>query len=80
MQAILKESDTLLLKNNIKKIQSKEGDNFDPSIHEAIEVKESSSIPKDKIINVIQNGYTINDKLFKPSIVVVSSGGGSSQE
>ena len=67
-------------KNNIKKIQSKEGDSFDPSIHEAIEVKESSSIPKDKIINVIQNGYTINDKLFKPSIVVVSSGGGSSQE
>ena len=80
MQAILKESDALLLKNNIKKIQSKEGDNFDPSIHEAIEVKESSSIPKDKIINVIQNGYTINDKLFKPSIVVVSSGGGSSQK
>ena len=80
MQAILKDSDTLLSKNDIKKIQSKEGDNFDPSIHEAIEVRESSSIPKDKIINVIQNGYTINDKLLKPSLVVVSSGEGSSEK
>jgi molecular chaperone GrpE len=80
MQAILKDSDTLLSKNDIKKIQSKEGDNFDPSIHEAIEVRESSGIPKDKIINVIQNGYTINDKLLKPSLVVVSSGGGSSEK
>tara|TARA_B100000315_G_C14422611_1_gene516295 strand:+ start:54 stop:758 length:705 start_codon:yes stop_codon:yes gene_type:complete len=80
MQAILKDSDTLLSKNDIKKIQSKEGDNFNPSIHEAIEVRESSSIPKDKIINVIQNGYTINDKLLKPSLVVVSSGGGSSEK
>ena len=80
MQAILKDSDTLLSKNDIKKIQSKEGDNFNPSIHEAIEVRESSGIPKDKIINVIQNGYTINDKLLKPSLVVVSSGGGSSEK
>ena len=35
-------------KNNIKKIETKEEDGFDPSIHEAIEVKESNSIKKEK--------------------------------
>lgn len=78
IEAVFKECDTFLSKNNINQIETKEGDDFNPSIHEAIQVKESDNIKKDKIINIIQNGYRINDKLLRPALVTVSSGGSSS--
>lgn len=74
MKAVFKECDTFLFKNNIKKIDSKIGDIFDPSIHEAIEVKESDEFAKDQIVSIIQSGYLNNDKLLRPVMVSVSSG------
>ena len=74
MKAVFKECDTFLVKNNIKKIDSKIGDIFDPSIHEAIEVKESDEFAKDQIVSIIQSGYLNNDKLLRPVMVSVSSG------
>ena len=74
MKAVFKECDTFLVKNNIKKIDSKIGDIFDPSIHEAIEVKESDEFPKDQIVSIIQSGYLNNEKLLRPVMVSVSSG------
>jgi molecular chaperone GrpE len=74
MKAVFKECDTFLVKNNIKKIDSKIGDIFDPSIHEAIEVKESEEFAKDQIVSIIQSGYLNNDKLLRPVMVSVSSG------
>jgi len=74
MKAVFKECDTFLVKNNIKKIDSKIGDIFDPTIHEAIEVKESDEFAKDQIVSIIQSGYLNNDKLLRPVMVSVSSG------
>jgi molecular chaperone GrpE len=74
MKAVFKECDTFLVKNNIKKIDSKIGDIFNPSIHEAIEVKESDEFPKDQIVSIIQSGYLNNEKLLRPVMVSVSSG------
>ena len=74
MKAVFKECDTFLVKNNIKKIDSKIGDIFDPSIHEAIEVKESDEFSKDQIVSIIQSGYLNNEKLLRPVMVSVSSG------
>ena len=74
MKVVFKECDTFLVKNNIKKIDSKIGDIFDPSIHEAIEVKESDEFPKDQIVSIIQSGYLNNEKLLRPVMVSVSSG------
>ena len=74
MSAVFKECDTFLAKNNVKKIETNTNDDFNPSLHEAIEVKPSKDVGKDKIISVIQNGYLNNDKLLRPSLVSVSSG------
>ena len=74
MKAVFKECDTFLLKSNIKRIDLKIGDSFDPQLHEAIEVKASEDIGKDMIINIIQSGYLSNDKLLRPAMVTVSSG------
>ena len=49
------------------------GENLDPSYHQAI-----SSAPSDKpantVIEVMQKGYIISDRLLRPALVVVSSG------
>ena len=80
MSAVYKEFDSFLEKNNITKIVCSNGDDFDPTFHEAIEVSPSEDIPKDKIINIIQEGYLINEKLFRPVLVIVSSGKGTDNE
>ena len=74
MRAVFKECDNFLTKNNIKRIKSNVGDSFDPSIHEAIEVKPSEDFPKDTILNIVQSGYFSGDKLLRPVMVSVSSG------
>lgn len=74
MKAVFKECDNFLFKNNIKRIEVSLGDEFNPSIHEAIEVKKSEKFPKDKVIGIVQSGYNSNDKLLRPAMVVVSSG------
>ena len=42
MEAVFKECDNFLTKNSINRIEVKLGDDFNPSIHEAIEVKNSN--------------------------------------
>ena len=74
MKAVFKECDNFLTKNSINRIEVKLGDDFNPSIHEAIEVKNSNDFSKDKIVNIVQSGYMSNDKLLRPAMVVVSSG------
>jgi len=74
MEAVFKECDNFLTKNSINRIEVKLGDDFNPSIHEAIEVKNSNDFSKDKIVNIVQSGYMSNDKLLRPAMVVVSSG------
>ena len=68
------------IKNSIEKIKCSVDDEFDPTFHEALEVSKSDQIDKDKIINIIQDGYLIKDKLFRPTLVTVSSGKGDSDE
>ena len=80
MSAVFKECDGFLKKNSIEKIKCSVDDEFDPTFHEALEVSKSDQIDKDKIINIIQDGYLIKDKLFRPTLVTVSSGKGDSDE
>ncbi|MDD2230074.1 MAG: nucleotide exchange factor GrpE [Candidatus Cloacimonetes bacterium] len=59
-------------KEGVKKIEAL-GEEFDPAYHDAL-----AHIPSDyeenTIAAIIQNGYTMNDKLLRPARVAVSSG------
>jgi len=63
---------TVLERENIRKIEAL-GKDFDPQWHEAL-----AHIPSDYDENivaaVIQNGYTVHDKVLRPARVAVSSG------
>ena len=58
-------------KFNVKPIESK-GKSFDPTYHEAVMQEETEEYPKNTVINEMQKGYLIHDRLLRPAMVVVS--------
>jgi molecular chaperone GrpE len=56
-------------------VVSPEGAEFDPSVHEAIRQVPSDEHPTGSVVEVLQKGYLLKDRLLRPALVVVSSGG-----
>jgi molecular chaperone GrpE len=50
------------------------GDVFDPSLHEALVMQESAEHDPNCVMDVIQNGYSLNGRLIRPARVVVAKG------
>jgi molecular chaperone GrpE len=45
---------------------------FDPSLHEAVAVQESSTARPDSVLQVLQSGYQLNGRLLRPARVIVA--------
>jgi molecular chaperone GrpE len=68
---ILKQFHTFLERNGVKKIESI-GEEFDPQVHEAIDYVETPDEKKAGIVvEEIQPGYMLNDRLLRPAVVKV---------
>ena len=50
------------------------GQPFDPNFHQAILHQPSADAPANTVTMVTQQGYTLNDRVVRPSHVIVSSG------
>jgi len=48
------------------------GQKFDPERHQAISMVESVEVPPGHVVNVVQKGYLLNDRLLRPAMVVVA--------
>jgi len=48
------------------------GQKFDPERHQAISIVESVEVPPGHVVNVVQKGYLLNDRLLRPAMVVVA--------
>lgn len=55
------------------------GEPFDPELHQAISMVENDQVEPNTVLHVMQKGYTLNDRLLRPAMVVVAQGapGGS---
>ena len=51
-----------------------EGEIFDPQKHEAVSMAPSDNVPQNNIIQAFQKGYTLHNRVIRPSMVVVSNG------
>ena len=58
-------------KNRIKKIKVN-GEKFDPNFHQAMSEVEDDSKDQGTILNEIQAGYMLGDRLLRPALVSVS--------
>lgn len=47
------------------------GEKFDPNKHQAISMLENSGEPN-TVINVLQKGYTLNERVLRPALVMVA--------
>jgi molecular chaperone GrpE len=52
------------------------GEPFDPAKHEALSVRPSPGTAPDTVVEVVQKGYELNDRLLRAAKVIVSSGAG----
>ena len=71
MELTLKQFVSVLEKFNVKEINPV-GEKFDPHKHQAISSIESPDAEPNTVINVLQKGYTLNERVLRPALVVVS--------
>jgi molecular chaperone GrpE len=50
-----------------------EGEPFNPELHQAMSMQPRADLPPNTVTNVIQSGYTLNGRLVRPALVMVSS-------
>ena len=65
----------VLEKNGVKRIDPL-GQKFDPNRHQAMYEIEDASVPSGSVLQVMQAGYLIGDRVLRPALVAVSKGGG----
>tara|TARA_X000001036_G_scaffold37251_1_gene30150 strand:- start:215 stop:832 length:618 start_codon:yes stop_codon:yes gene_type:complete len=70
---------TIFEKNNIKKIAS-QNKKFDPNFHQAMSEVEDDKVEPGTILQEIQAGYLLGERLLRPSLVSVSKKKASKHE
>jgi len=63
-----------LERHGVKKLQP-EGEKFDPNFHQAMFEVPNESVPANTVVQVVQPGYSIGDRVLRPAMVGVSRGG-----
>ncbi len=51
------------------------GEEFDPNFHEAVMQTPTSEHPENSVINELQKGYKLGDKVLRPTLVNVATAG-----
>jgi len=68
----LKQLNSAFAKFSLAEINPAAGDKLDPNLHQAMTMVESEEIESGCIINVIQAGFQLHDRLLRPAMVVVA--------
>lgn len=55
------------------------GEKFDPNLHQAMFEVPKPDVPSGTVVQVVQAGYLIGDRLLRPALVGVSKGGPADQ-
>lgn len=71
LRMTLRQQEELLRRHGVEKIEAV-GKIFDPTLHEAVASKESAEVTEPTVTSELQSGYTIHDRLLRPSMVWVA--------
>jgi molecular chaperone GrpE len=63
-----------LEKNGIRQF-SPQGEKFDPNLHQAMFEVPDPTVPAGSVVQVVQPGYMIGERMLRPALVGVSKGG-----
>jgi molecular chaperone GrpE len=71
-----REMQRLLAKHGVKPIEA-EGQKFDPHKHQAMFEVPDPTRPEGTVVQVVQAGFAIGDRVLRPAMVGVAKGGGT---
>ena len=71
ISVIEKDLVSIFEKNNIRKIEAK-GKIFDPNLHQAMAEIEDSNFKSGNVVQEIQPGYMLGERLLRPALVAVA--------
>ena len=74
MQLTLKQFDAVMDKQNLVAVDPL-GEKFDPELHQAMGMQPSEEYADGLVSAVMQKGYTLNDRLVRPAMVMVVKNG-----
>jgi molecular chaperone GrpE len=63
-----------LEKNGVRQF-TPQGEKFDPNLHQAMFEVPDPSVPAGSVVQVVQPGYLIGERVLRPALVGVSKGG-----
>jgi molecular chaperone GrpE len=71
IELIYKQLQDALNKLGVRPIPAK-GERFDPHVHEAIEMVDTTEVPDHQVMDELQRGYKLKDRLLRPAMVRVA--------
>lgn len=72
IELIRKQLDDVLTRLGVQPIPA-QGQTFDPRVHEAVEMVESSDHADHEVIEELQRGYKLKDRMLRPAMVRVAT-------
>ena len=71
IELVVRKFQNILDAEGVKRIDAK-GAAFDPAFHEAISHEPSDEVESGHVINVVQNGYILGERVIRPALVRVA--------
>jgi len=71
VELIYKQLQDALAKLGVRTVPAK-GEVFDPHMHEAIEMVDTTVVPDHQVMDELQRGYKLKDRLLRPAMVRVA--------
>ena len=72
IELVLQKLNNQMKNQGVERMDIQPGDEFDPNIHEAITQEEHPEFKEGQIIEVVQPGYKISDRIIRPAMVRVA--------
>ena len=71
MELTLKLLDAALEKHGVQ-VLDPVGEPFNPELHQAMSVQESTEVAPGTVVTVVQKGYVLNGRVLRPAMVIVA--------
>jgi molecular chaperone GrpE len=78
VELIVKQMEEALRSLSIEAVETV-GGQFDPRVHEALDMVERKDVPDHQVIEEVRRGYRIRERLLRPALVRVASNSGQTQ-
>jgi molecular chaperone GrpE len=71
IEMIYKQLSDIIFKQGVKPIEIEKG-KFDPHLHQALLTEETDKVDEMQVVEELQKGYKLHDRLLRPSLVKVA--------